>query len=351
MYKAGSVKRRDGERDRQFRSFSVLLLFGLIFSASLCRFYSLERKLEPDHADFLAKVRYIITEKEKRIFLELPSVEKDNWIEEFWQLRDPTPDTEENEFKMEYFNRIEQSSELFKTEPRPGWMTDRGRIYILFGPPMDRITYPMGGDPYSRCREIWYYGAFPVVFIDESCTGQYKLISYDLTSLREFNLLYMHELNLAELRSQQTILGDQKFYNFNWRVRKNLVQEDRLEGEVLITVPYASIWFSDKDGRLVTTLDLHLILRNADEEVVWENRASYSVETTEKELSTHKGLLFKIEVPFVLTDELDRLRAGGNRLSAFLVNLTGEEQLRKVMDFEIRWRRASSALSTRSKGL
>jgi GWxTD domain-containing protein len=296
----------------------------------------LERKLAPQYADFFNKVRYIITEKEKRIFLELPDNEKDAWIEDFWLRRDPDPGTEENEFKMEYFNRLEQAAELFKTEPKPGWMTDRGMIYVLFGPPMDRVTYPQGGDPYSRCREVWYYGMFPVVFIDETCTGQYKLITHDLTPMRDFNLLYMHELNLAQARSRQTLQGDQKFYNFRWRVKKNLVQEDRVEGVVLIQVPYASIWFADREDKLVTTLDLHLILRNSENEDVWEHKDSYTVETTEEELKEHKGLRFEIEVPFVLTEELDKLKTGRNRLFAFLVNQTGGEELKKVMDFDIK---------------
>ena len=318
------------------KSFLPLLLISiLLVSAASCRYYMLQRNLNPDHADFIEKVRYIIQEKEKRIFLELPEPEKDAWIEEFWQRRDPDPGTEENEFKMEYFNRIEQATELFKTEPKPGWMTDRGMIYVLFGPPMDKVAYPMGSGPQGRCGEIWYYGVFPVVFMDETCTGQYRLVTYDLSGIRELNLLYMHELNLAQARSRQTIQGDQKFYNFNWRVKKNLVGENRMEGTVIIQVPYASIWFSDQDDKLVTTLDLHLVLRNFEDEDVWEFEESYLVETTEDELKNKKGMRYKVEVPFVLTDELEKLRSGKNRLFAFLVNQTGGEELRKVMDFDI----------------
>jgi len=336
MGQTGFRRRQEETPDQPLKLVFLLLLSGFILFVNQCRFYSLEKRLEPEHADFLAKVRYIIIEQERRIFLELPLEEKDAWIDEFWRRRDPDPDTEENEFRMEYFNRIEQASELFKTEPRPGWLTERGRIYILFGPPMDRITYPMGGDPYSRCREIWYYGSFPVVFVDETCTGQYKLISYDLTPIRELNLLYLHELGLAESRSQQTLPGDQDFYDFKWRVRKNIVRGDRLEGEIFITVPYTSIWFSNLENRLATTLVLHLDLRNGEEEVVWEHNESFSVEVTEKELSAKKGSQLKIAVPFVLTDELDRLRFGINRLAVSLVNSTSGEQMSKVRDFKIK---------------
>ena len=139
----------------------LLSSFFLVFFSSSCRLYKLERKLDPANAEFLSKVRHIITSKERKIFLELPDSEKEQFIEEFWKRRDPDSDTEENEFKMEYLNRVEKTSKLFGSEPKPGWLTDRGRIFILFGPPTERITYPMGGDPYGRCREVWLYGAFP----------------------------------------------------------------------------------------------------------------------------------------------------------------------------------------------
>ncbi len=316
-------------------SIVLLLIFCVLLSPSSCRYYSLEKKLEPDDADFISKVRYIISEKEKRIFLEIPNDEKKDWIEEFWRLRDPDPGTEENELKMEYFNRIEQATEMFRTETKPGWMTDRGRIYILFGPPMERIFFPMGSGPQGKCGETWYYGGFPVAFVDDTCTAQFKLITYDLSGAREYNLLYMHALNLAQSRSQQTIQGEHKFYNFIWRVKKTLIQENRLEGSVFIQVPYASIWFSDKDNKLVTTLDLHLELQNFEGEVVWEFSKDYTVETTEDELKKHKARRYDIEVPFILTDELDALSEKGNKLIAYLVNRTGQEELRKIMDFKI----------------
>ncbi len=316
-------------------SISLFLVFCLLITASSCRYYMLEKKLDPDDADFISKVRYIILEKEKRVFLEVPNDEKKAWIEEFWKKRDPDPGTEENELKMEYFNRIEQATEMFRTEPIPGWMTDRGRIYILFGPPMDRISYPMGSGPQGKCGEIWYYGTFPIAFVDETCTSQYKLITYDISGAREYNLLYMHELSAAQARSQQTIQGEQKFYNFIWRVKKTLIQENRVEGSIFIQIPHASIWFSDKDDRLVTTLDLHLELQNSKSEVAWEFTESYTVETTVDELKKHKAQRYDIEVLFVLTDELDTLSEEGNKLIAHLVNQTGGEELRKIMDFKI----------------
>lgn len=314
---------------------SLFLIICVLFLTTSCRYYTLEKKLNPDDADFVSKVRYLISEKEKRVFLDIPNDEKKAWIEEFWKQRDPDPGTEENELKMEYYNRIELATEMFRTELKEGWMSDRGRIYILFGPPMDKVFYPMGSGPQGKCGETWYYGGFPIAFVDEFCVGEFRLITYDLSGVREYNLLYMHALNLAQSGSQQTLQGDQIFYNFTWRVKKTLVREDRVEGNVLFQVPYASIWFSDKDDKLVTTLDLQLELQNAQGEVVWDFTKEYFVETTENELKKHKALRFEIEVPFVLTEELGTLSEKGNKLIAYLVNRTGGKNLRKIMDFKI----------------
>ena len=132
------------------------------------------------------------------------------------------------------------------------------------------------------------------------------------------------------------IQGDQIFYNFIWKVKKTLIQKDRVEGSVFIQVPYASIWFTDKDDKLATTLDLHLKLQNSNGEVVWKFSKDYSVETTEDELKKHKTKRYDIEVPFVLTDGLDLLSEKGNTIIAYLVNQTGGEGLRKIMDFKIK---------------
>ncbi len=131
---------------------SFFLIICVLFLTTSCRYYTLEKKLNPDDSDFVSKVRYLISEKEKRVFLDIPNDEKKAWIEEFWRQRDPDPGTEENELKMEYFNRIELATEMFRTELKEGWMSDRGRIYILFGPPMDKVFLPHGQRPSG---EVW----------------------------------------------------------------------------------------------------------------------------------------------------------------------------------------------------
>jgi GWxTD domain-containing protein len=94
-------------------------------------------------------VAYIITDEERAAFLRLQTdEEREIFIEQFWKRRDPTPDTLENEFREEYYRRIAYANEHFASGI-PGWKTDRGRIYITYGPPDEIEDHPTGGS-YQR---------------------------------------------------------------------------------------------------------------------------------------------------------------------------------------------------------
>ncbi len=90
-------------------------------------------------------VKWIITDEERSAFMQLSNDdERDQFIEQFWLRRDPTPDTPENEFKEEHYRRIAYANEHFAAGI-PGWRTDRGRIYIMYGPADEIESHPSGG--------------------------------------------------------------------------------------------------------------------------------------------------------------------------------------------------------------
>ena len=137
-------------------------------------------------------VPYIVTAKEKEVFLSLPTeVERGQFIATFWEKRDPNPQTPENEFKIEYFKRIAAANKLFGTGGIAGWRTDRGKIYILLGPPKeiqrDSNPQPQGStlvSVFSGPKETWQYWGLPnpnlpynmeFVFSDKFGTGTYML--------------------------------------------------------------------------------------------------------------------------------------------------------------------------------
>jgi len=114
---------------------------------------ALKQELSKPYKKWLDEdVVYIITDEERAAFKQLSNdEERDNFIEAFWQRRDPTPDTEENEYKEEHYQRIAYANEHFAAGV-PGWRTDRGRIYIVYGKPDEIEAHPSGGT-YERPME------------------------------------------------------------------------------------------------------------------------------------------------------------------------------------------------------
>src|SRR5208282_4554989 len=114
---------------------------------------ALKQELSKTYKKWLDEdVVYIISDEERKAFKQLSNdEERDQFIKAFWQRRDPTPDTEENEFKEEHYRRIEYANEHFAAGI-PGWKSDRGRIYIMYGPADEIESHPSGGT-YERPME------------------------------------------------------------------------------------------------------------------------------------------------------------------------------------------------------
>ena len=154
----------------------------------------LRKELETPYRKWLTEdVGYIITDEERQAFKRLQTDdERDQFIEQFWLRRDPTPDTIENEEKEEHYRRIAYANERFASGI-PGWKTDRGRIYITYGAPDERDEHPSGGS-YERPIEegggststfpfeIWRYRYIEgigtdinIEFVDPTMTGEYRM--------------------------------------------------------------------------------------------------------------------------------------------------------------------------------
>ena len=133
--------------------------------------------LDPVSKDFYEYARLIMTKPEKDIFLLLPDREsRTEFIEDFWAKRDPNPDTDVNEFKEEFYSRIEYVNKRF-IEGIPGWKTDRGRIYIYLGPPDKIDQRPYINDPNVKGLIWWGYYRYRlgIEFVDKTGDGRYSL--------------------------------------------------------------------------------------------------------------------------------------------------------------------------------
>jgi len=120
-------------------------------------------------------VAYVITPEEKRAFLMLKSdAEREQFIEAFWRRRDPDPDTPANEYRDEHYARVAHANQNFAAPNTAGWKTDRGRIYIMYGPPHS-VSKTADG-------ELWVYRYLPTIgsnieikFVLDPSTGELKL--------------------------------------------------------------------------------------------------------------------------------------------------------------------------------
>ncbi len=182
----------------------------------------LRKELESPYKKWIEEdVAYIITDEERQTWKRLQTdEEREQFIEQFWLRRDPTPDTVENEFKEEHYRRIQYANDNFASGI-PGWKTDRGRIYIMFGPPDDREEHPSGGT-YERPPEEgggetttypfedWTYRYIEgignnvvIEFVDPTLTGEYHMTMDPsekdaLTYVPGAGLTLMEQLGLSD---------------------------------------------------------------------------------------------------------------------------------------------------------
>lgn len=158
------------------------------------RVRKLEKELQGPFRKWLREdVKYIITNDERKAFVELNTdEERESFIENFWIRRDPTPDSMENEYREEHYRRIAYANERFASGIQ-GWRTDRGRIYIAYGPADEIESHPSGGSyvrPFEEGGgttstypfEIWRYRYIEGIgsdilleFVDPTMSGEYRL--------------------------------------------------------------------------------------------------------------------------------------------------------------------------------
>jgi GWxTD domain-containing protein len=189
----------------------------------------LKRELESPYRKWLNEdVTYIITDEERSAFKRLQTdEEREQFIESFWLRRDPTPDTIENEFKEEHYRRIAYANEHYASGI-PGWKTDRGRIYIVYGPP-DEIDDHSSGGSYERPMEEgggttstypfqdWRYRYIDgignnviIEFVDPTMSGEFHMT---MDASEKDALLYVPGAGLTMMEQMGMSSKNQRFMN------------------------------------------------------------------------------------------------------------------------------------------
>lgn len=238
-------------------------------------------------------VPYIITPAEREIFLNLPSEEeRGKFIENFWKKRDPNPATPENEFKIAYYRRMAFVNKFFSHSGIPGWRTDRGRIFIILGPPNEvQNDYLASRDSLSQpgaIKETWTYWDLPnpnlpyaleFTFVDRYGTGHYELetgprsrdnasFALDLDSVHQyFNQLEIlaeamrNPFEKAEkLREVITTQVNYDLVPFDYDLYSRKASEDKSQTIISLTIPLQPLEARKSQGKSDYSLTLMVSL-------------------------------------------------------------------------------------------
>jgi len=287
------------------------LALGLSFLLA-CSAGRIPKNLAPEEQEFLSNVRYIITGKEKKTFLALPSSERSRFMEEFWKVRDPDPTTEVNEYKTEYLKRIAEAKHLFTEGGTSGWLTDRGRIYILLGPPEQRESYPQGYFNFRWPLELWHYGFYEIYFVDSRLNGNFELVAESARLISEINVAQQ------ELRARPRAEEGRSVADFKVDFRKTSAG-GRL---VIVSIPYEQVWFSAEGNAFTANFELLWEVYDAADKKIQEGSKRYPLSLTKDQFKEYRGREWSAEIP------LD-LAPGDYQVALTMKNLTDQNQVRK----------------------
>jgi len=341
------------------KKFNLLILFFcLSFIAGCVQPPMTIPPLDPPAQRFLEQISYIITPQEERIFREIPPEDRGKFIEDFWRRRDPNPETEVNEFRQAYYTRLAIADKAFKAGI-PGWKTDRGRIYILLGPPTDVIKKTMGDTPTEfgesrrelssnileegtvneRASEIWVYNQYPdyfsgplrLVFVATEGTRDYKLIS-DITikpmsmiSYYSFDPNVIYYQRIAEVTDNVTEMPIAGLPDFFINLDK-IYKDERGQplASFTISIPYRNLAFTEEGHSWRYSLRVTVESRSGQSRETFRSQREYeealTLESLKAKFRQNESLIDSWIVP---------VSQGENQVFFILEDFVGRESLRK----------------------
>ena len=319
--------------------------------------------LDPQSQQFLDIIRYIVTPQEESIFRELPPEDRAEFAAEFWKRRDPDLATETNEFRDRYFSRLAAADKAFRAGI-PGWMTDRGRIYILLGPPTDVIKKSMGehttelskrgrdlsidlleeGARTERPTEIWMYNQYPdyfsgplrLVFVDYDSTGDYKLTTD--VEVKPFSMMTYHQSDPNMVKYQwigQVEAGDARsgilpFLDYRKSLGKIEKTDEGQTVSCLFEIPFGAIGYRKENGFYAYDLEVSVEVVHVDLKSRYgdkkEKSEALSAEKLEGNIKAGSALSEAVMVP---------LEKGTNQVYFSVLDRVSQDRLRKLQIIRI----------------
>jgi GWxTD domain-containing protein len=248
---------------------------------------------DPYNESFFEKTRLIMTKEEIDIYKHLTEdAAKENFIEDFWRMRDPFPDTEENEFKMEFERRIAIANRWFHDGlgRKRGWDSDRGRILLQLGEPdkresRDMLYYPVDASTTVYGYDIWVYYSYHLYLeFADTGGGQFRLMNYPTELLSAIDSAKAH-----------TTMGNKVDI-------KNLLKFDLSykKGQLIITIPTKRISFQEKEGKVSAEFKITIFL--------YHNYQKKDIQKMTRQISDEKDKILalkevEIAIPYQLKEK------------------------------------------------
>ena len=242
----------------------------------------LRKELEGPYRKWLNEdVTYIITDEERQAWKRFSTdEEREQFIEQFWLRRDPSPDSAENEIIEEHYRRIAYTNERFASGI-PGWKTDRGRIYITFGPADEVESHPSGGSyerpieegggttstyPFEKWRYRWIEGIgtdINIEFVDPTMTGEYRMTMDPsekdaLLMVPNAGLTLMEQMGLANKSDRFNRTDGTRLGTGDSPLPMRMNQFERLEQFAKLQKPPA-VKFKDLEAAVSSTIKFNLL--------------------------------------------------------------------------------------------
>lgn len=301
----------------------LMMVISLELSLPCAAANSQRPKLNPEHQEFYNYAQYLFTKNERKIFRKLTTNEaRERFIENFWEIRDPTPYTEDNEFKLEMERRYEHVTKYFKEGPIPGWKTDRGRIYLVLGTPSARqADYQV--DYLNRGSIIqWYYDEYNVYvrFNDYDGDGIFHL---DLT-----------RVSLAILN----VLDNKKYFIVNKEGKINLeplnidLRYDNKTQELLVKVSTKNLNYekvSENSAEMMAKIKVDLVVYQPKKVDDFSKYSEVKSVKVPKEKLLEKNAFISLKIPL-------ELPGGKIKIDAIITDALGDAVYRKFISLNVK---------------
>jgi GWxTD domain-containing protein len=294
------------------------LLLGLALAFGSGCHPSAKPVLDPESRTFYETARLIMTGEEQKIFSRLPdATARKEFIRDFWDKRDPDPETPVNEFKQEFERRIDYANRRF-LEGRPGWKTDRGRIYIYMGAP-DKIDESFHhGLPDVRGSLIWwvyYRYQLAIEFADEEGTNDYRIRRYDGHFFDAMDIL-----NLGQAATDRDLFR-KRYVDFK-------LAYDETGRSLVVSLPSEILNIKAEGGSARATLVFEIYLYQAEGEWRDKLRETRPVVLSRDDLSGNKLLTFDFPVALAAGDYYGDVVIRGERGAS--------GKVRKIFEFRVK---------------